>query len=461
MGSSARPGPPGDEPCSRDDDFANGTNKLPVQLRLLYLYETLCEVIVIKIGIDSASSYRQRPVVRNEPAGACPRLRSVRHIALVEFPPSGGLFQFSLQLGEALARAGDDVEIITGPAPELASREPGCQIRSILPTWHPTAGASVPEWWRRFRRLVRGGQHTAAWLIVLGYLLCTRPDVVMWSSWRFPVDGWGVRLVRKALPRSVLVLVAHEPRPLVEQPGQAGMYKASMTTNRALARAYAVLDVAFVLGESAKRVLAETWPITAPIYVIPHGDEGIFGSTDIPGADTTGPVVLSFGAITNYKGMDTLCRAWPMVRASVPDAELLIVGATGSEHDKSALRSQAANLPGVHLHIGYVPIENVPSYFARARCVVVPYKRSSQSGVAHLAHTLRRPVVATRVGDIPSVVSHEVSGLLVDPDNPLALAYAVIRLLTDSASARAMGDAGARALASWDVVASQLRRGLQ
>ena len=93
--------------------------------------------------------------------------------------------------------------------------------------------------------------------------------------------------------------------------------------------------------------------------------------------------------------------------------------------------------------VGYVPVQDVPSYFARARCVVLPYKRSSQSGVAHLAHTLRRPVVATYVGDIPAVVRDGVSGLLVAPDAPDALANALVRLLTDPESARRMGDAGA------------------
>jgi glycosyltransferase involved in cell wall biosynthesis len=398
--------------------------------------------------------------VTSEPTGVCVKQPSARRVVLVEFPPSGGLFQFSLQLGEALARAGDQVELVTGPAPELASREPGCRLRAILPTWHPTAGAGARPWWRRLRRLIRGGQHITAWLVLLGYLACTRPDIVIWSSWRFPVDGWGVHLVRKALPNAVLVLIAHEPRPLVELPGRIGLYKTSKTTHRALARAHSDLDVAFVFGESAKRALAETWPIAGPIRVIPHGDEKIFASTDIPGADSTGPVALSFGTIRKYKGVDTLCRAWPMVRAQVPNAELFIVGSLLADQDEPALRAQAAALPGVHLHIGYVPIDEVPPYFARARCVVLPYKRSSQSGVAHLAHTLRRPVVATNVGDIPSVVSQEVTGLLVDPDDPASLAHALIRLLADPAAARAMGDAGERALASWDTVAAQLRQGL-
>jgi glycosyltransferase involved in cell wall biosynthesis len=239
------------------------------------------------------------------------------------------------------------------------------------------------------------------------------------------------------------------------------MYKTSKATYRALASAYAALDVAFVFGESSKRVLADTWRMTAPIHVIPHGDESIFASTDSPGADTTGRVVLSFGTIRKYKGIDTLFQAWPMVRESVPDAELVIVGALIADHDQLTLRSQSTKLPGVYLQIGYVPVEAVPSYFTRARCVVLPYKRSSQSGVAHLAHTFRRPVVATNVGDIPSVVSHEVSGLLVDPGNPRALAHALVRLLTDAASARAMGDAGAHALVSWDEVADRLRRELR
>lgn len=386
-----------------------------------------------------------------------------RRIVLVEFPPSGGLFQFSLQLGEALARANEDVELITGPSPELRSRDPGCRVRSILPTWHPAAGANAPGWWKRARRMIRAGQHTAAWAVLLAHLIRARPDVVIWSAWRFPVDGWGVHLVRKVLPNAVLAIVAHEPRPLVEQPGEDGMYKTSGITHRALAMAYADLDVAFVLGDSAKEILIETWPINAPVFVIPHGDESIFSSNAFAGVETTRPVALAFGTITAYKGIDTLCNAWPKVHARIPNAELLIVGALSADVDESLLRSHIASLPGVTLRTGYVPIPEVAPYFARARCVVLPYKRSSQSGVAHLAHTMGRPVVATRVGDIPAVVLDGVSGLLVDPDDPEALAQALIRILTDPEVSRKMGEAGAQRIAaeaSWDDVAVRMRQGL-
>lgn len=386
-----------------------------------------------------------------------------RRVALVEFPPSGGLFQFSLQLGEALARAGDEVELITGPRPELRSREPRCRVRSLLPTWHPGAGAGAPEWWRRPRRVLRAVQHTAAWLVLIGYLRITRPDVVLWSEWRFPTDGWGVRAVRKLLPQMVLALVAHEPRVLVEQPGSDEVYKTDRATNGSLALAYGDLDVAFVLGESAKDVLTRMWPMVAAVHVIPHGDEGIFAGGAIDDAGSAAPVALCFGTITAYKGIGTLLEAWPKVRAHVPDARLVIAGALSADVDGKALRAQAAQLAGVQLEIGYVAVQDVAGYFARARCVVLPYLRASQSGVAHLAHTLGRPVVATRVGDIPGVVRDQESGLLVEPGDPDALAIAIIDLLTDPGKAARLGGAGAQQLAggaSWDLVADRLRRGL-
>ncbi|MGY4711966.1 glycosyltransferase [Mycolicibacterium sp. CBM1] len=407
-----------------------------------------------EVWVDGLRSVYER-VIRGIPAG--------RHIALVEFPPSGGLYQFSLQLGEALARAGARVELITGPAPELGSRDLGCRVRSILPTWHPTAGADAPPWWRRARRVVRAGRHAAAWVVLIAYLIRTQPEVVVWSAWRFPIDGWGVRAVRKALPHSVLALIAHEPRPVVEQPGQEGMYKTSAVTDRALAKAYADLDVVFVLGESARQALLDTWPVTAPVHVIPHGDEGIFVAAAIPAVESTAPVALSFGTITAYKGLDTLCAAWPIVRRRVPDAELVIAGALSADIDEARLRADVAGLAGVTLKLGYVPVSEVAAYFGAARCVVLPYKRSSQSGVAHLAHTMGRPVVATRVGDIPDVVRDGVSGLLVPPDDPTALADALVRVLADAELASSMGTAGADSLArgaSWDDIAGRVLRSL-
>jgi glycosyltransferase involved in cell wall biosynthesis len=386
-----------------------------------------------------------------------------RRVVLVEFPPSGGLFQFSLQLGEGLARRGHAVEIWTGPRPEARSREAGCRVRSLLPTWHPAAGSGSPAVWRRLRRLVRALRHTLAWGVVLGGLRVRRPDVVLWSAWRFPVDGWGVTVARRLLPRAVLGLVAHEPRPLTEQGGRTDLYAGGALTRRAFTRAYACLDVAYVLGESARSVLQETWPVAAPVHVVPHGDETIFRREPPPPASETAPEALFFGTITRYKGLDDLLAAWPAVRREVPAARLRVVGAVSGDVDADALRARVAALPGVELSTGYVPLEQVAPLVAAARLVVLPYRRSSQSGVAHLAHTFARPVVATRVGDVPAAVVDGVSGLLVEPGDRDGLVSAVVALLRDPARARRLGEAGCAALgatASWDDVARAVDAGL-
>ena len=386
-------------------------------------------------------------------------------IAMVEFSPSGGLFQFSLQLGEALARRGHLVNVITGPRPELRSRQPGCVVRSVLSTWHPTAGADAPGWWRRARRGVRAARHVTAWLQTLLWIRRHRPDVVLWSTWRFPVDGWGVRLTRWVAPSATLGLIAHEPRPLVEQPGADGQYKISSVLQAALAGAYRELDAIFVLGEETARVMRQTWPnSTAPVTVIPHGDEGILvREAKVQPAEITGPQVLFFGTITGYKGIYDLLACWPAVRRAVPEAELLIAGNVGADIDRVHLERLVASLEGVRIHAGYVPVDGVAPVMSYSRVVALPYRRASQSGVAHVAFTFGRPVVATAVGDLPDVVKDGCTGRLVPPGDREAFADALIELLLDPELAGRWGKAGQESLhsgASWDDVADKLLGGL-
>ena len=107
-----------------------------------------------------------------------------------EFAPSGGLFQFSVQLGEAIARTGADVEVITGPKPELSSREAGCRVRAILPTWHPTAGADAPN--GGARPAAESARDSMRWRGSFCWpnsnALARRGDLV---GLAIPIDAWG------------------------------------------------------------------------------------------------------------------------------------------------------------------------------------------------------------------------------------------------------------------------------
>lgn len=402
-------------------------------------------------------------------------------IAVVEFSPSGGLYQFALQMADAYAAEGHEVELITGPDPELLPRQPGVRLRAVLPTWHPAA--DEPAWLRsgpgailrKARRGVRAGRLVLAWLRLAVLLRRSRPDVVQWAEWRFALDGWWVRRIVDRLGRGghgpVHADVAHTPKPFEEQRTSGELYRMSSPLLRALGSAYAVMDVVLVLGESARRDLLDTFPDLRRVEVIPHGDEGIFspdstGSTDTGSTDTSDPGrpsdqperILFFGTLARYKGLDLLLEAFALVRVERPDAQLVIAGAV-ADVDLDDLRTSAQRVGGVELRAGYVPAGAVAGLVAGSRAVVAPYLIANQSGVVHLAQTFARPVVATDVGDLGVAVRNDETGLLVPPGDARALAAALLRVLADGTVADRLGAAGlerSRASASWKTVAERV-----
>ena len=133
-------------------------------------------------------------------------------IVLVEFLPSGGLFQFSFQFAAALADAGHEVTLVTGPDPELTSRTDGLQVRSLLPTWHPNAVAAEGIG-RRLRRLARAVRLLESWRRVLVLLRRERPDVAQFGELRFALDSAAFLAVARLTRPTAIVDVAHNPLP--------------------------------------------------------------------------------------------------------------------------------------------------------------------------------------------------------------------------------------------------------
>ena len=392
-------------------------------------------------------------------------------IAVVEFSPSGGLYQFALQMADAYAAEGHDVELITGPRPELTPREPGVRLRAVLPTWHPAA-TDEPAWMRsragdilrKLRRAWRAGRLVLAWMRLAVLLGRSRPDVVQWAEWRFALDGWWVRRIVWRLNRDgsgpVNADVAHTPKPVEEQSTTGELYRMSSPLIRALGSAYAAMDVVLVLGESARRDLCDTFSELPPVEVIPHGDEGIFsdGAPDAGHPSEQGHTLLFFGTLARYKGLDPLLDAFALVRAQRPNARLLIAGAV-ADVDLAELRAKADAVGGVDLRAGYVAASEVAGLVGRARAVVAPYVIANQSGVVHLAQTFGRPVVATDVGDLGVAVQDGTTGLLVPAGDPEALVAALLRILDDDVLADRLGAAGAersQSAASWRTVAERV-----
>lgn len=384
-------------------------------------------------------------------------------ILLVEFNPSGGLFQFSFQLGEALAARGHRVELLTGPRPELRPGTSGLVLRDVLPTWHAGAGTVEPWLARKLRRAARAARYIGAWLRVLARLREGAVDAVVWSEWRFALDGWFVacagRVACRLPDRPVLALVAHEPRPVGEQRRRGSLYKSGWLLRRSLASAFHRMDAVFVLGEQAAAGVRELWPRVHRVTVIPHGDEGALARAEVPPAEEAPPSVLFFGTWTRYKGLELLLDAFTLVRRALPEATLVVAGAVGADVDVAALRARASRVRGVELRPGYVPLPEVAELVGASRVVAVPYLRGTQSGVVHLAQTFGRPVVATAVGDIAAAVADGEAGIVVPPGDAPALAAGLERLLRDPIEAGRLGREARRRVTrhgSWDGVAQRV-----
>jgi glycosyltransferase involved in cell wall biosynthesis len=125
-----------------------------------------------------------------------------------------------------------------------------------------------------------------------------------------------------------------------------------------------------------------------------------------------------------------LLDASDILRSRGHSSKLIIAG---RGPDLETHRQRLAASPSVELIDRYVPASDVASLFRRSTAVVLPYTDATQSGVATIALANSRPVIATACGDLPDIVIHGRTGLLVPPCDGKSLADAMEALVVDPA----------------------------
>ena len=191
-------------------------------------------------------------------------------------------------------------------------------------------------------------------------------------------------------------------------------------------------DRVVVHGEYNARQIRQRYRLDHEMVRINHGEYSFFREyCDAPVRYE--PELLFFGRIVSYKGVETLFAADRYLADAVGDYRLTVAG-------RGPLNVRGD--PGDHVTIRneFVPNEQVCELFSRCRAVVLPYREASQSGIVPIAYSFGKPVVATAVGGLPEIVNHGRTGLLVEPEDPEALAEACASLLNDPDAAREMGE---------------------
>jgi len=137
-----------------------------------------------------------------------------------------------------------------------------------------------------------------------------------------------------------------------------------------------------------------------------------------------GPVVLLFGLIRPYKGLDLLHEAWPEVRNAYPDARLWVVGKPEGDIAEEHVK-QIAVLPGVKLTDRYVTWREMLDFMAATDVAVFPYRDASQSGALMTAVSCGRPVVITPVEGLIEQTADLTSSSMAEDISGPALAAAL------------------------------------
>lgn len=251
--------------------------------------------------------------------------------------------------------------------------------------------------------------------------------------------------------RRPLVLTAHDVLPREPRPGQLDAQR----------RLYERVDAVVVHSEhGAARLRDELRIDPAKVHVIPHGAFDLFvppaGAPlprplppELAAVPAERPVVLMFGLLRPYKGVDVLLEAW----RGIDDAELWIVGLP--KLDLAPLRAAAP--PNVRFVPRFVADDEIPAFFGRADLVVLPYREIDQSGVLFTALAFGKALLLSDVGGFPEVAASGAAELVPPGDAP-ALHAALVRLLADPAARARLAAAAAEAAAttwSWDAIATR------
>jgi len=172
-------------------------------------------------------------------------------------------------------------------------------------------------------------------------------------------------------------------------------------------------------------------------------------------AAVEGPVVLFFGLLRPYKGIDTLLEAF--ARLDAPDAELWIAGMPRMPVEP--LHELAERVPGnVRFLTRFITDGEIPALMRRADVLALPYREIEQSGVLYTGLAFGKPMVLGDVGGFAELGRRHGAARLVAPGDPDALAVALSDLLADPAARAELSAATARAIEGefgWDAIAAR------
>jgi glycosyltransferase involved in cell wall biosynthesis len=394
------------------------------------------------------------------------------NLRIIFYDPSGrgGISQYTYQLAESLACNGSDVTVVTTEDYELK------HLRRSFKIYTPFTKSWVKSFLNRmfsqFQK--KGASHidnpnvsntnyalnhqkktvnlllelVRSWFIrikIILFLLLHNPHIIHFQ-WLVDKknDFYFMKLLK--ILRLTIVYTAHNLLP----------HDSNLHDNLNIFRKiYCTSDKIIVHSESNKREIVDIFKIDSKkVYVIPHGSFDLFYTDknmtkDMArkkiGIPNRKKVILFFGLIKKYKGLEYLVYAFQKTKEKLDDIVLLIVGNISNENNEDFkfyfdLIDQISHDDDIICVNEYIPFEKINSYFLASDLVVLPYIKTYTSGILLAAYAAGRPAIVTDTGALSEVVEVGKSGFIVPPKDVNALAQAIMKALSDPDHMEEMGN---------------------
>ncbi len=355
----------------------------------------------------------------------------------------GGMSTFNERLAKAFMQAGHTVSIYTFSLQYPSFLFPGTSQYSTEPA---PAGLDI--------KVVINSINPLNWLRVGIRLRKERPDIIVvrfWLPFMGPCFGTILRIA-KTNRHSKIVCIADNVIPHEKRLGDKAFTQYFMKP----------VDAFITMSEKVLSDL-KIFDNSKPASYIPHPLYDNFGEKipksearnhlEIP-ADTK--LVLFFGFIRKYKGLDILLDAMALLKAHSPEIKLLIAGEFYD--DQQPYLNQIAKLQlgnNLILKTSFIADNEIKNYFGAADVVVQPYRNATQSGVTPLAYHFEVPMIVTNVGGLAAMVPHEKAGLVAEP-TAASIAKSITHYFTKGTSAFLPGLQEEKKKYSWELMVKEV-----
>lgn len=270
------------------------------------------------------------------------------------------------------------------------------------------------------------------WIVVGQKIRQARPDIILvrfWLPLMGPALGTILRWVKKNRHTKIVCLadnvIPHEKRP----------------GDNLFTRYFLKSCDAFITMSKQVQIDLAHFNTGKPNSLVSHPLYDNFGEAiqkqeacQLLGINPHDKIILFFGFIRNYKGLDLLLAAMADPRIQQEGIKLLIAG---EFYENPTMYQELITKLGIShsliLHTHFIPDEQVRNYLCATDLVVQPYRQATQSGVTPLSYHFEKPMVVTNVGGLPDLVPHERVGLVCEP-NSQAIAKAILRFYQLGAS---------------------------